>query len=191
MFQRPAFQWPTRAWIFLAATAPFGLAVAPGASAQVVDGSVKASQAATVSQTIAEAEITVVYNRPVARGRVLYGNLVPWGLEWNPGADQATHIKTTQDLLLAGERLPAGNYSIWAIPNPDEWTIILHRDWDVFHAPYPGDEGVELRLDIEPVAAAHVESLAFYFPVADRRDGTLALHWGETLLLIPLHVPEP
>ncbi len=184
MFQRPA-----RAWWFLAATGSLGFA--GDAPAQVVDGSVKASQAASVSQTMAEAEITVVYNRPVARGRGLFGNLVPWDLEWNPGADQATHIKTTSDLLVAGQPLPAGNYSLWAIPTPNEWTIIFHRDWDVFHTPYPGDEGVELRLEIEPIPASHVESLAFYFPVVDRRDGVLALHWGETLLLIPLHVPEP
>lgn len=189
MFRRLTVLRPARAWILLAAMAP--LVLSPEASAQIVDGSVKASQAATVSQTMAEAEITVVYNRPVARGRVLFGELVQWGLEWNPGADQATHLTTTRDLLLAGERLPAGSYSIWAIPNPDEWTLIFHRDWDVFHTPYPGDEGVELRLDVEPQAAAHVESLAFYFPVVDRRDGALALHWGETLLLIPIHVPGP
>lgn len=160
------------------------------ASAQVVDGTVKASQAATVSQTMAEAEITVVYNRPVARGRALFGNIVPWDLEWNPGADQASYLKTTADLELAGQRLPAGSYSIWATPTEGAWELMFHKDWDVFHAPYAGDDGVVVRLSIEPVAAPHVESLMYYFPVADRRDGAVALHWGETLLIVPIHVPE-
>jgi len=168
------------------------VSTAPGAlSAQVVDGSVKASQAATVSQTIAEAEITIVYNRPVARGRRIFGNLVPWDVEWNPGADQATHIETSADLRLGDETLKAGSYSVWAIPGEREWTLLFHRSWDVFHAPYPGDQGVELRLQVTPRHAPHMETLAFYFPVVDRRDASLVLHWGETLIEVPIHVPDP
>jgi len=152
-------------------------------------GSIVASQAASVSQNLAQAQITIVYNRPVARGREIFGSLVPWGKVWHPGANQATYLHTTADILFGGQPLPAGRYSLWTIPTPEEWTIILHRDWDVFHMPYPGDEGVELRVTAIPQPAEHMESMAFYFPVADGRKGTLAFHWGETRIEIPIEVP--
>lgn len=151
---------------------------------------VKASQAGSVAQTIADAEIRIVYNRPVARGRELFGSLVKWGEIWNPGADQATRIEISRDIRLAGHALSAGNYSVWVIPDPEQWTLILSKAWDVYHIPYPGESEDALRFTIRPRSAPHMETLAFYFPSVDGRDGVLALHWGETLLEIPVAVPE-
>ncbi len=151
---------------------------------------VKASQAGSVTQTIADAEIRVVYSRPVARGRELFGTLVKWGEIWNPGADQATRIEISRDIRLAGHALSAGSYSVWAIPDPEEWTLILSHAWDVYHIPYPGESDDALRFTVRPRSAPHMETLAFYFPSVDRRNGMLALHWGETLLEIPVEVPE-
>ncbi len=151
---------------------------------------VKASQAGSVAQTIADAQIRVVYNRPVARGRELFGSLVEWGQIWNPGADQATRIEITRDIRLAGHSVSAGNYSVWAIPDPEEWTLILSTAWDVYHIPYPGESEDALRFRVRPRSATHMETLAFYFPSVDGRNGVLALHWGETLLQIPVEVPE-
>lgn len=165
------------------------LQAAPTATSQSTF--VMASQGASVSQNLAQAQITVVYNRPVARGREIFGKLIPWGDIWHPGADQATYLRTTADIIFGGQPLPAGSYSLWAIPNPDEWTLILHRDWDVFHMPYPGDDGVQLRLTVTPQTAEHMETMAFYFPVADLRKGTLAFHWGSTRLEIPIESPGP
>ncbi|MDX1578148.1 MAG: DUF2911 domain-containing protein [Gemmatimonadota bacterium] len=154
-------------------------------------GPVLASQPGSVTQRLAQAEISVHYSRPVARGRVLFGNLVDWDEIWAPGADHATYLTTTADIEVAGQPLPAGSYSIWARPGRDTWTFYFHREWDVFHLPFPGEEGVILEVTAEPVTATHMETLSFYFPVADRRDGVLAFHWGETRVDIPLHVPEP
>ena len=133
----------------------------------------------------------MTYSRPVARGREIFGHLVPWDAEWNPGADHATYLRTTADISVAGRPLSEGRYSIWARPGPESWTIIFHRDWDVMHIPFPGRGGIVLELTAVPRTADHMESLAFYFPVADRRSGLLAFHWGETLIEIPIEVPEP
>ncbi|MFV1988954.1 MAG: DUF2911 domain-containing protein, partial [Gemmatimonadota bacterium] len=167
-------------------------AIQPLPIATAQSGAVVASQGAAVSQNLAQAQITVVFNRPVARGREIFGHLVPFGAVWHPGADQATYLRTTADILFGGELLPAGRYSVWAVPGPDEWEIILHRDWDVFHLPFPGEDGVQLRLTVTPQNDAdHMESLAFYFPVADARSGVLAFHWGNTKLEIPIEAPGP
>jgi hypothetical protein len=163
-------------------------------SAQILEAAglsvVRASQPGSVSQTIAEAEVRVVYNRPVARGREIFGGIVKWGETWNPGADQATRIELTRDIQLAGHPVSAGNYSLWVIPEAEEWTLILSSAWDVYHSPYPGQADDVLRFTVRPSTAPHMETLAFYFPSVDGREGVLALHWGQVRLDIPLEVPE-
>jgi hypothetical protein len=146
------------------------------------------SQPARVTQRMGSTEMTIVYNRPVARGRELFGALVPWDSIWNPGADEATRIEVNESISIEGQTLPAGRYSIWAIPQRDEWTLIFSRAWEVQHRPYR--EGNEvLRVRVRPRRAEHVESLAFYFPVADVDSAVLALHWGETI--IPISIRRP
>lgn len=146
------------------------------------------SEHGSVSQVVAHTQITVVYNRPVARGRQLFGGIVAWGHVWCPGADQATTFETTRDIHINGSVLPAGKYSVWAIPDTARWTIIFSRAANVFHIPYP--EGRDaLRVQAMPHAGPHMETLAFYFPVADSSRAELDLHWGETI--VPLAIEAP
>lgn len=149
------------------------------------DGSDRGSQPAEVAQRMGATEIRVVYNRPSARGRELFGALLPYDSVWNPGADEATRIELSDDVTVNGEPLAAGKYSIWAIPRPDRWTLIFSDAHDVFHTPYP--EGRDaLRLEVSPRRAPHKESLSFYFPMALRDSADLHFHWGETE--IPLRI---
>jgi hypothetical protein len=145
------------------------------------------SQPAMVMQKIGATEVTVRYNRPSARGRALFGALVPFGQVWNPGADEATTIEFSRDVLFGGTPLPAGKYSIWITPRPEEWTFILSKAADVFHTPYPEGQDA-LRLGVRPKRGPHMETLAFYFPSADSATTVLALHWGETVIEIPIAV---
>jgi hypothetical protein len=165
----------------LAASAPF----ATLACFAVQGDAIKKSQHATVSQTVAHTDITIVYNRPVARGRKLFGALVRWGRPWDPGADDATTIAVSRDVRVNGSTLPAGTYSVWAIPDSAQWTIIFSRAAKVFHIPYP--EGKDaLRVTAVPHPGAHMETLAFYFPAVDSTRAELDLHWGETV--VPLAI---
>jgi hypothetical protein len=143
------------------------------------------SQPALVEQWMGRTELTVRYNRPVARGRMLIGGIVKYGEVWDPGADEATTLETSRDILFGGMPLAAGRYSVWAIPRPDRWTLILSTAANVPHVPYP--EGKDaLRLDVSPESAPHMESLGFYFPAADSASAVLALHWGETRITVPI-----
>ncbi len=150
---------------------------------------VKASQSGSVSQTIATTQITITYDRPVARGRELFGGIVAYGEIWNPGANDATKVSVSQPVTINGMSLPAGDYSIWAIPDPDEWTVIFNRAADVYHEPYPGEETEELRLAVAPQRGQHIETLAFYFPAVEKKDAELRLHWGETIVPLQITVP--
>ena len=150
---------------------------------------VQASQSGSVSQTVATTEITIVYDRPVARGRELFGGIVAYGEIWNPGANDATKATFSQSVTIDGMPLPAGDYSIWAIPDPNEWTVIFNRAADVYHEPYPGEEHEELRLMVTPESGQHMETLAFYFPAVEKKDAVLRLHWGETVVPLAITVP--
>jgi hypothetical protein len=148
------------------------------------------SQRGSVSQNVALTEITVTYGRPVARGRALFGQLVPWDSVWHPGADSATRIVFTHDVELEGHTLKGGEYSLWLIPRADRpWTVIFSRAAHVFHKPYPGASDDVLRVDVQPEKGAHMESLAIYFPVVLRNEATMRIHWGETI--VPLRIKAP
>jgi DUF2911 family protein len=150
------------------------------------------SQRGLVSQTVAFTEITVWYGRPVARGRILFGDsgLAKWDRVWHPGADSATRIRVSHDLQLEGKDVKAGDYSVWLIPRRDApWTLILSRAAHVFHTPYPGDSLDAYRFDVTVDRGAPMETLAFYFPVVVRDEAILRIHWGETI--VPVRIKAP
>ena len=148
------------------------------------------SQRGSVSQNVAHTEITIRYGRPVARGRVLFGQLVPWDKVWHPGADSATTFALTRDILVEGKPLSAGEYSIWLIPRERAaWTLIFSRAARVFHQPYPGEAEDALRVDVMPDSATHMESMAFYFAHVQRDDAVLRLHWGSRVLPLAIKAP--
>lgn len=146
------------------------------------------SQHATVPQRVGLTDITISYNRPVARGRELFGGIVPWGRVWHPGADSATTISFSAGVLVEGHELRAGRYTLWAIPEPppEPWTVIFSRALGVWHRPYPGDSLDVLRVPVSPEQGGHMEVLAYYFPVVGPDTAVLRLHWGTTI--VPLRL---
>jgi hypothetical protein len=146
---------------------------------------VRRSQRAAVMQMIGTTKVEVTYSRPVARGRTLFGALVPWGRIWNPGADSATAITVSAPVRINGAELPAGSYSLWANPGENEWTLIFSRAYPVWHVPYRGGQDA-LRVTAVPERGTHMETLAFYFPVVEGLTATLHLHWGE--VIVPLRL---
>lgn len=150
---------------------------------------VRRSQAAAVAQRVADTEITVTYSRPVARGRALFGGIVPYDAVWNPGADQATAIAFTRDVEINGQPLQAGRYSLWAVPRPESWTVIFSRAADVYHTPYPGEADDALRFDVSVETGSHAEVLTFDFASVEGKDAVLQLRWGTTVVPLSIRVP--
>ena len=73
-------------------------------------------------------KFSVVYSRPFKKGREIFGGLVPFGKVWRTGANENTVFVTDKDLTIGGNKLPAGKYSLWTIPEKDKWTIIWNKD---------------------------------------------------------------
>ncbi len=151
-------------------------------------GAGRRSQPARVVQRMGSTEMTIAYGRPSARGRELFGGIVPWDSLWNPGADEATRIEVNEAISVAGQPLPAGRYSIWAVPGQEEWTLAFNRAWDVDHLTYR-EANDALRLRVRSERASYMESLSFSFPYAEADSALLALRWGETMLALPIRRP--
>jgi hypothetical protein len=146
------------------------------------------SQRGTVTQRVANTDVSIDYGRPVARGREIYGNLVPYGRMWHPGANEATSLTVSRDIQVNGKPLPKGSYSLWTIPGADSWTFIFNTVAETFHTTYPGEHHDALRLLVKPETGAHMETLTYYFPVVDGKDATLRFHWGTVIVPLAIKV---
>jgi hypothetical protein len=136
---------------------------------------------------IGPARMMVDYGRPSRRGRVVFGQVVPWGRVWRTGANEATQFTSDTPLIIGGERIPAGTYSLWTVPRPDGATLILNRRTGQWGTHYDGG------LDLARVEMA-LESLAdtveqFTIVIEPSGDGAvLRLSWESTSYLVPLSI---
>jgi hypothetical protein len=143
------------------------------------------SQLGTVTQLVAGTRVEIVYRRPVARGRTLFGALVPWGRVWTPSADSAARLTVSAPVEVNGAPLAAGTYGVWTIPDSAAWTVIFSGVAEAFHLRYPEGRDV-LRVRAVPAQGEHVETLAFLFPVVDADSAVLQLRWGTTVVPLTL-----
>ncbi|HVT86921.1 MAG TPA: DUF2911 domain-containing protein [Chitinophagaceae bacterium] len=90
------------------------------------DKSKRASPPATATGKVGDATITIDYSSPSVKGRKIWGDLVPYDKVWRAGANEATLFTTDKDIKVEGKSLPAGKYSLYAIPGEKEWTFILN-----------------------------------------------------------------
>ena len=178
--------------------AVIGLAVFP-LTAFAQDDGPRPSLGATVSQRLGtETDITIQYSRPGVKGRTVWGDLVPYGLApgnrysndkpypWRAGANENTTFETTGHLMVEGQRIPAGKYSVHMIPTESTWTIIFNHTNDAWGS-YTYDEAWDaLRVTVTPVAAPHQEWLLWGFEDLAGTASTVYLHWEE--LKVPFKI---
>lgn len=150
---------------------------------------VRASERAHVGQRIDGTNITVEYGRPQVRGREeLFGHVVHEGELWTPGANWSTTFEVDHDVILNGQDVTAGKYSMWMVHEDDEWTLHLFDDPGRFHTQRPGLEEMAVSFAVAPEESEHTEVLTFDFPEV-RRDGTtLRFRWGTTAVSVDVTV---
>jgi hypothetical protein len=149
-------------------------------SAQM-DKAAKPSPAAKASCELAGGKsITVDYSSPRAKGRKIYGGLVPYGDVWRAGANEATTFVTTTDVMIGGAHVPAGNYTLFAIPSKDKWTLIISKKTGEWGIPYPGADSDFVRVDMK---ASTLPSAVENFTIAFDKSAhgcTLRMDWETT-----------
>lgn len=97
----------------------------------------------SIEQKVGVTTISIAYERPIARGRTIFGELVPFGTLWRTGAGNGTKIKFDDAVVIDNEVIPAGQYSLFTIPDKQEWTIILNSDASIY-----GLEGYDETKDV-------------------------------------------
>ena len=173
------------------------------------------SQKASVTQTIGVTDVTITYSRPGVKGRKIWGDalpsqeakgeatlddqnvrpkdapIVPWGHAWRTGANEATQFVVTDDVLVNGQKLPAGSYSLHTIPNKDEWTIIFNsvaNQWGSFNYD-PTKDTLRIKAKAEAVNE-NQERLAFTFDPVSDNSAQVNIRWEKLRVPFKVEVPD-
>lgn len=161
--------------------------LAPGVQAQAPALVLpRASQRATVTQTVGLTRIGITYDRPVVNGREIWGKLVPYDSVWRAGANENTVIEFSSPVRVGAEELPPGRYGVHMIPTASEWTVILSRQADAWGS-FSYDAGEDaVRLTAMPVAAPFQEALGYTLDDPEPGSVTATMRWEN--LAVPFTV---
>ena len=137
-----------------------------------------------------ELRIRVFYNRPSKKGREIFGGLVPYDEVWRTGANEATTFETNRDLIIEGQSLKAGKYSLWTIPRENTWTIIFNAEHGQWGVNSKGEPNRNPALDVikVDVHAVQQEQVFEQFTIEFQETGEdveMVLMWDQTLVSIP------
>ena len=151
-----------------------------------------ASPAATVSQGIGLAKVTVTYSRPLLKGRKMFGDQVPYGKVWRTGANGNTKVAITEEVTINGQKVPAGSYGLFTIPNPEEWTIILSKSDKGFGSFDYKETDDLLRFTVKPEKLKMpAEAFTIEFTDFTSTMANLALRWENVQVKFPIqHDPD-
>ncbi len=174
------------------------------------------SQKASVMQRIGVTDVTITYSRPGVKGRKIWGDplpgqtdvkgeatlddqnarpkdavIVPWGHVWRTGANEATTFVVTDDVLINGQKLPAGSYSLHTIPNKDEWTIVFNgtaNQWGSFNYDPAKDT---LRVKAKPQwLETSQEWLSYSFDPVTTDSAQVNIRWEKINVPFTVKVPD-
>ncbi len=168
----------------MALTTGFATALVLGqaASADAQAGPPRVSPQARLTQTVGAATVEIVYSRPSARDRAIWGELVPWDAIWRTGANEASTFTLSHDGSIDGKPLPAGTYALFTIPGAEQWSVIFNKvaeQWGAFsHDP----EQDALVIQTKPRRVPMHETMTFDVPAVDLERATIELAWERTAI---------
>ncbi|MBP6185769.1 MAG: DUF2911 domain-containing protein [Saprospiraceae bacterium] len=142
-------------------------------------------------QTVGLTDVTVEYSRPSAKGRTIFGDLVPFGTMWRTGANASTKVTFSEDVVVEGVAVKAGTYALFTTPGQTEWDVILYKNSKVNGVPSPWDPAEEAaRFKVKSqTLPIDVETLMFNIGMITNDGAQLQLVWQKTLVPINFTVP--
>lgn len=164
------------------------LALAPAPSG----AQVRASERATVSQTVDGTVMTLDYSRPRSRGREdLFGGEVKWNEVWTPGANEATVLELNHDVRIEGHPVPAGRWSVWmVVAESGPWELVLDPRDTLFHTAHPEPTDEQIRFPVARGEGEFVDVLTWSFPSLRNDGATMQMAWGDARVALDVTV-EP
>ena len=148
------------------------------------------SPATEIKQMVGLTEIEVQYSRPSMRGREIFGNLVPYDKIWRTGADNSTKISFTTDVMVDGNTIKAGTYSIFSIPNQNEWTVMFYSDVELWGVPRDwSDDKIVFISNYKVNKINPVETFTISFDDLTNNDVNMSISWENSSVNIKIDVP--
>jgi hypothetical protein len=142
----------------------------------------------TARATIGNANFTVDYGRPLARGRVLLGDVVPYDEVWRTGANAATQFSTSVPITLGGIRLPAGTYTLWTVPRTNGADLIVNKQTGQWGTGYNAKFDIGKSPMVAGATGSPVEKFTISISSTDAHHGTLVMEWGAFRWTAPIVV---
>lgn len=166
----------------ISASLLFGLLILTGAPPAVSQlETPRASPLGKVEQSVGVMNVSVEYSRPGVKERKIFGELVPFGQVWRTGANEATKIMFSDDVMVEGNPVPAGTYSLYTIPGETEWTIIINKalNWGDQHDP---KEDV-VQFTVKPMKTGRlIETLTIHIGDVKDDGAMVYLAWENTMV---------
>jgi hypothetical protein len=149
------------------------------------------SPSATLKQAVGLTDVEINYSRPGMKGRIIFGDLVPFGKPWRTGANRNTTISFSEDVVIGGKTLAKGKYALYTIPKADVWEIFFYTDTDNGGLPEEwSDTKVALKATAKPeMLNRNVESFTIGVNSLDNNFGVLELSWEKTIVPLKFEVP--
>ena len=141
-----------------------------------------------LEQRVGLTDITLDYSRPSVNGRVIFGDLVPFGSHWRAGANQNTKVTFSKPVTIAGTDVAAGTYSLSMIPNKGTWTVILNTKTDMWGVDGYSQEQDVLRVEVTPQAIAPVETMRFSLENITVSNAEIVLDWSDVRIALPVEL---
>ncbi|HEV7389318.1 MAG TPA: DUF2911 domain-containing protein [Gemmatimonadaceae bacterium] len=142
----------------------------------------------TVRSSIGDASIAIDYSRPLARGRVLLGNVIPYDRVWRTGANAATQFTTSVPVRLAGIQLAAGTYTLWTVPHQNGVDLIVNGQSGQWGTQYDRSRDVGKAPMQSATLSTPVDQFTISVAASDRRHGTLTMEWGSFRWTAPIEL---
>ena len=151
----------------------------------------QSSPKSTVNQIVGLTEVSIDYSRPSAKGRIIFGDLVPFGKVWRTGANANTTISFSDDVVIEGKTLPKGKYSLYTIPKADNWEIVFYKTTDNWGNPQEWlESNVALKANAKPVLVdRRIESFTVAINNITNDAADLELSWEKTIVALKFEVP--
>lgn len=141
----------------------------------------------TIKQEFGLGSIELSYSRPNMKGRKIFGDLVPYGKVWRTGANAATTVTFSDEVMIGGVKVPAGKYGLLSIPGESEWTLIITRQLDVTSPAAYKQENDVVRVQVKPLAMT-MSRETFTMQIANITDNgcEIQLSWDRTAVALPV-----
>ena len=141
----------------------------------------------TIKQNFGLSTIELSYSRPNAKGRVIFGDLVPFGNVWRTGANSATTLIFGEEVTIGDKKIAAGKYGLLSIPGKNSWILIITKQLDVTSPSAYKAESDLVRINVNPVAIANkVETFTMQFTNVKSSSCELNLQWENTSISLPI-----